>query len=91
MGSVVFPEANFKFYLDANVEERIKRRRNELSGRGVDVEYQKIQKGMVARDKQDSEREIAPLKAAEGAIIIDSTYLTIQEVVASIISKIRND
>ncbi|HOW57190.1 MAG TPA: (d)CMP kinase [Smithellaceae bacterium] len=90
MGSVVFPQADCKFYLDANVEERARRRKDELSGRGVAVEYQEIQKGMVERDKQDSEREIAPLKAADGAIIIDSTALTIEEVVESVMRQIKS-
>jgi cytidylate kinase len=85
MGSVVFPHADYKFYLDANLEERIKRRYKELLEKGVSVEYKSIQKDMFARDKQDKQREIAPLKAPDGAIIIDSDILSIPEVVEKII------
>ena len=85
MGSVVFPLADYKFYLDANLEERIKRRHKELLEKGVSVEYKSIQKDMFARDKQDKQREIAPLKAPDGAIIIDSDNLSVPEVVEKII------
>jgi cytidylate kinase len=85
MGSVVFPHADYKFYLDANLEERIKRRHKELLEKGVSVEYKSIQKDMFARDKQDKQREIAPLKAPDGAIIIDSDNLSVPEVVEKII------
>ncbi len=85
MGSVVFPHADYKFYLDAHLEERIKRRHKELLEKGVAVEYKSIQKDMFARDKQDKQREIAPLKAPDGAIIIDSDNFSVQEVVDKII------
>jgi cytidylate kinase len=86
MGSVVFPHADYKFYLDAHWEERIKRRHNELLEKGVSAEYQSIRQDMLIRDKQDKQREIAPLKAPDGAIIIDSDNLSVQEVVEKIIS-----
>jgi cytidylate kinase len=85
MGSVVFPHADYKFYLDANLEERIKRRYQELLGKSASVEYKSIQKDMFARDKQDKQREIAPLKAPDGAIIIDSDNLSAAEVADKII------
>ena len=85
MGSVVFPHADYKFYLDANLEERIKRRHKELLEKGATVEYKSIQKDMFARDKQDKHREIAPLKAPDGAIIIDSANLSVPEVVEKLI------
>ena len=85
MGSVVFPHADYKFYLDANLEERIKRRYKELLEKSASVEYKSIQKDMFARDKQDKQREIAPLKAPDGAIIIDSDNLSAVEVVDKII------
>jgi cytidylate kinase len=88
MGSIVFPCADYKFYLDANVEERIKRRYNELLAKGASVEYQAIQKDMMARDYQDSKRKIAPLKASADAIIIDSTELSVEGVVEKIIQHI---
>ena len=85
MGSVVFPHADYKFFLDAKLEERIKRRYEELLDKGNLVEYKSIQKDMFARDKQDKQREIAPLKAPDGAIIIDSDNLSAVEVVDKII------
>lgn len=85
MGSVVFPHADYKFYLDAKLEERIKRRYEELLDKGASVEYKTIQKDMFTRDKQDKQREIAPLKAPDGAIIIDSDNLSAVEVVDKII------
>ena len=85
MGSVVFPHADYKFYLDANLEERIKRRYKELLEKGASVEHKSIQKDMFARDKQDKQREIAPLKAPDTAIIIDSDNLSAAEVVDKII------
>ena len=66
MGSVVFPHADYKFYLDAKLEERIKRRYEELLGKGTSAEYKAIQKDMLTRDKQDEQRELAPLKAPDG-------------------------
>jgi len=85
MGSVVFPHADYKFYLDAKLEERIRRRYEELLINDASVEYQSIQKDMFARDNQDKQREIAPLKAPDDAIIIDSDNLSVQEVVDKII------
>lgn len=90
MGSVVFPNADYKFYLDADIEERIKRRYKELLGKGHSSEFQSIQKDMLARDKQDSEREIAPLKPTSHSIIIDSTKLSVVEIVEKIIRQISN-
>jgi len=88
MSSIVFPHADYKFYLDANVEERIKRRHSELLAKGADVEYQAIQKDMIARDYSDSKRKIAPLTASADAIIIDSTGLSVAGVVEKIIQHI---
>ena len=85
MGSVVFPHADYKFYLDANLEERIKRRYKELLEKSASVEYKSIQKDMFVRDKQDKQREIAPLKASDDAIIINSDNLSVREVVENII------
>ncbi|MFA5322899.1 MAG: (d)CMP kinase [Smithella sp.] len=89
MGSVVFPHADYKFYLDAKMEERINRRHKELLLKGIFSEYELIQKDMLTRDEQDKQRKIAPLMAPDGAIVIDSDNLSIQEVVAKIISYIH--
>lgn len=88
MGSVVFPGAECKFYLDARIEERIRRRHKELAGKGMSSEYQSIQKDMIARDEQDKQRELAPLKAPEDAVVIESDNLSIEEVVEKIFSNI---
>ena len=88
MGSVVFPNADYKFYLDAKLEERITRRHKELLDKGASVKYESIQQDMLARDKQDKQRELAPLKPPDGAIIIDSDNLSVGEVVNKIISYI---
>ena len=89
MGSVVFPHADYKFYLDAKLEERIKRRHKELSVKDVSVKYKSIQEDMLTRDKQDKQRELAPLKAPDDAIIIDSDNLSIGKVVEKIIFYIK--
>lgn len=77
IGSVVLPNANFKFYLDASPEVRAKRRFDELLGK---TPYPQILKDVIARDKQDSERKIAPLKRCDDATYIDSSCLEIDEV-----------
>jgi len=72
-GSVVFPDADIKFYLDANPDERVKRRYLELSAKGVDSEISSVKEEMSKRDRNDSERDIAPLVVPDGAVIIDTT------------------
>lgn len=81
MGTVVFPDADFKFFLDATAAERVKRRYKETGGGTVAADYEQIAKGILSRDKQDREREIAPLIPAADAIIIDSTNMAVKEVV----------
>lgn len=88
MGSVVFPDADCKFYLDATLDERTRRRYAELMSKGILAEYESIQRDMLKRDEQDKQRALAPLKAPEGATIVDSDVLTINEVVEMIVSKI---
>ncbi|HPK54650.1 MAG TPA: (d)CMP kinase [Smithellaceae bacterium] len=89
MGSVVFPQADYKFFLDADIEERIKRRHRELRDKGdLSADWETVKKDMLARDKQDAERAIAPLKPTASSIIIDSTNLSVGEVVAGIIRRV---
>jgi cytidylate kinase len=88
MGSVVFPRADYKFYLDACIEERTKRRHKELVEKGNPSEYQSIQKDMLMRDEQDKQRQLSPLKVPEDAIILDSTNLSVSEVVGKILDYI---
>ena len=88
MGSVVFPESEFKFFLDADVEERIKRRHAEIVQKNGPAMRDAVTKAMQARDHQDSQREIAPLTAASDAVIIDSTFLDVSQVVEIIIRRV---
>lgn len=90
MGTVVFPDAEMKFFLDADPKLRAKRRFEELQAKdGNSNRLQDVEKDMQLRDKNDSSRSVAPLKPAEDAIRIDSTQLTIEQVVAAMLGHIR--
>ncbi len=89
MGTVVFPDADYKFFLEAGVEERAGRRYRELIARGSRADYMEIEGDMIKRDRQDREREIAPLKPSQDAVIIDSTNMNAQEVVEKMLSVIN--
>ena len=92
IGTVVFPEADVKIYLDASAEERARRRLKQNKEKGIESSYEEVLQNIKDRDKRDSSREIAPLKKAEDAILIDSTNLEINEVVKAIeeiIEKVR--
>ncbi len=84
IGTTVFPNANVKIYLDATPEERAKRRVLQNNEKGIKTTYEEALENVKTRDKIDSTREIAPLKKAEDAIYIDSTNMSIQEVVETI-------
>jgi cytidylate kinase len=88
MGTVVFPNADLKFFLDADVEERARRRYMELVMRGEKVGYPSLKKDLLRRDRQDCERAVAPLKVPEGAIMVDSTRLSIDAVVKTMLAAI---
>lgn len=81
MGTVVFPGADYKFYLDASPEERARRRCEQLREKGQQVDEKEILAQIIKRDRDDSARALAPLKPAEDAIIIDSSKMTIEAVV----------
>lgn len=81
IGTVVFPDAELKFFLSASAEERGRRRFLELQAKGVQTDLATTIDEVVQRDRQDSERELAPLRQADDAIPIDSTGLTIEQVV----------
>ena len=87
--TIVFPNADFKFYLDASVTERAKRRLAELQAQNVDATLAAVEAEIRARDEKDTTREHSPLRAAEDAIIIDTTCTTVEEVVDFIIARIR--
>ena len=88
-GTIVFPRAAYKFYLDAKPEERAKRRVLQCQARGVEADLQQILTLIIERDKNDSERTVAPLKKAQDAIRIDTTDLTVLEVVDEILRGIE--
>lgn len=89
IGTVVFPKAQFKFYLDADFNERVNRRLKELKEKNETVTFEDISKDLAMRDKIDSTREVAPLKKADDAIFVDTTKLTIDQVVEKILSYIK--
>lgn len=80
IGSFVFPKADKKFFLIASMEERTRRRFEELRQKGIEVSYQEVMADLQTRDQNDQTRALAPLIKAEGAIVIDSTDRNIQEV-----------
>ena len=85
IGTVVLPNADVKIFLTASVECRAKRRFDELVAKGMEADFDKIAKDIEERDYRDSHREISPLKQAEDAILVDSSDMTIDEVVNTII------
>ncbi|MCS3454141.1 (d)CMP kinase [Aeromonas rivuli] len=86
MGTVVFPEAEIKIFLDASAEERAQRRYKQLQDKGFDVNFERLLTEIQERDDRDRNRAVAPLKAAEDALVVDSTALTIEEVLATVLS-----
>ena len=88
MGSYVFPDAEHKFYLNAEVETRAKRRYIELKAKNMEVSLEQVQKDMIERDERDSQRAFAPLVVPKGAYVIDTTNLSIEEVLEILINKI---
>jgi cytidylate kinase len=89
MTTVVFPYASGKFYLDASAEERARRRALELRAKGYEVDEKKMRLDILERDARDSGRDIAPLRKAEDAVLIDSTGLSVEDVLRKILAVIR--
>jgi cytidylate kinase len=85
IGSKVFPDAQLKIYLDASVQERAKRRYLQLKQQGIEEDIEKLQREIEIRDQRDKNREIAPLKKLDDAVVIDTTFMTIEQVVSAII------
>lgn len=85
IGTVVFPQAEYKFYLDADLEERSRRRYKELAEKGREVNAQHLTRELQERDHKDLTRSTGPLKKAEDAIFIDSTNLSVEEVIERIV------
>ena len=88
-GTVIFPRARFKFYLDAGVEERARRRYKELVEKNIEVVYTDIFQDIKKRDRDDRTRALSPLKPAEDAVIIDTTAMTIEDVLDCISQEIQ--
>ena len=89
IGTNVFPNADVKIYLDASTEERAMRRYKQEQEKGSNVTFEEVLKNVIFRDKTDKNSDVAPLKLAEDAILIDTTYLTIPEVKEKVIKIIK--
>jgi cytidylate kinase len=93
IGTVVFPDADIKIFMTASVDIRVKRRFEELKGKGVTADYEEIKKNIIARDIADENRDISPLKRADDAIILDNSRMSVSqqmEWVKEIIERKRN-
>lgn len=86
IGTVVLPEADLKIYLDASAEQRAKRRYDEILARGGIADYNEILAKVIERDRIDSTRDVAPLKAAEDAIVLDSDQLNAEQVFEKVLA-----
>ena len=89
IGTVVFPDAQCKIFLTATVEERARRRGLELEAKGEKVDYKKLQEDIAFRDKQDSEREVSPLRQAEDAIYLDTSAMNIEQVTDKVLELVK--
>ncbi|MFQ5828013.1 MAG: (d)CMP kinase [Candidatus Methylomirabilia bacterium] len=88
-GSVVYPKAELKFYLDASEEVRARRRFGELEGRGISRPLTEVREEIARRDRQDRRRELAPMVIPEGAVVVDSTNLSINQVVETMQKEVQ--
>jgi CMP/dCMP kinase len=79
IGTVVFPDADIKIFMTASVDIRAKRRYNELKEKGININFEEIKRGIIARDIADENRDISPLRRADDAIILDNSRMTVNE------------
>ena len=86
MGTVVFPDARLKIFLEASVNERAQRRYKQLMQKGVSAKLDDLLQDLAARDLRDRSRAVAPLKCAEDAILIDSTAMSIEDVFSAVMA-----
>lgn len=86
IGTVVLPDADLKVFLDASVDERARRRHEELVRRGEAVHLAEVREALIARDRQDRERDVAPLRPADDAVLVDTTDLTIRQAVDTLLA-----
>lgn len=89
--TVVFPDAKKKIFLDASVEERAKRRYLQFRGKGIDITMNEAKMNIIERDKRDASRDIAPLRVAAEALLIDSSNLSVEQVKNNIVDFARTD
>lgn len=89
IGTTVLPDADYKFFLTASIEERTKRRFLELQSDGVETTLEDVRENLLERDKMDSEREVSPLRQAEDALLIDNSSLTKEETIEKLLSYIE--
>ena len=89
MGTVIFPDAKFKVFLTASAAERAKRRYKQLKEKGLGVTLAALQREIEARDSRDASRAVAPLKPAHDAVLVDTTGMGIEEVVAKVLAVVR--
>ena len=91
MGTIVFPDARYKFFLDAAPGERARRRQKQLLEKGQEVEYNELLAQIQKRDRDDCRRSLAPLQPAEDAVVIDSSEMNIEEVVSFMLQAVESD
>ena len=89
IGTVVLPDADYKFFMTASQDERAKRRFHELQATGEKTDIETVKQNLISRDKIDSERELSPLKQADDAVLIDNTNINKEETIALILSYIK--
>ena len=89
IGTNILPNAEVKIYLDASPDVRAKRRFDEMKNKGEKPDFESIKKNIIERDQQDMNRKLAPLKKADDAVLIDSSYMSIDEVVEEIVGLVK--
>ncbi len=89
MGSVVFPDADLKFFLTASAEIRARRRYEELLKKGINLSYEEVLTQLLERDRQDQERDTAPLVVPHGAVVIDTSDLSLEELLERMHSEVK--
>ena len=89
IGSVIFPDAEVKIFLNASHEERAKRRWKEMVDKGIDITYEEVLRSIRERDERDSHRDLAPLVKADSAVEIDTTGMTLEEVVSRVVDEVK--
>jgi cytidylate kinase len=89
MGTVLFPNAAVKIFLDASVEERARRRHRELAARGIALALEQVRSEIEERDRRDRERALAPLVPAKGAIVVDTSGMTVAQQIDAVLKAVE--